>query len=524
MKTHFGVSLSLTNENFADLVTHLETCSNKSEIVRLQINGIPINIVKQELFDGYSNLTDLNLSNCNINNFEETVFHSLIHLKSIDLSNNAIKLIKYNLFNMNRKLEVIILKHNLLITIGNSVFLLLGSLKKLDLSYNRISTLKSNFIICPSIRVLFLNNNYINNINPLAFCNQANLIHLALHRNKLFNLEPIFDNLINLQHLDLSYNLITYLHLKCFWSLVKLNYLNLKNNNLTKNITFYTLIQHSKLIDLDLSDNNITSIRRSTFTNCPNLKILKLAVTFDFEISCIKHLNLLTHFELFYKIKDNFFLMPSFWKNFYNKNHLVIIKLMFQKLNSFVLCNFAIFENLEKLHFESMEPNDLFIHEIRINSNFNGIRKLESLTLKKLNNFTAKEFRFKVNKLTYLNLSGIKNMIFNYEFSSYIHLEYLDLSFSEIQFITENTFRNLVNLEHLQLGFSKLKSIGGMVFNYNRKLEILNCSNCRIETIDEHAFHNLSSLTLLDLSNNFLRNLPTNVFYGVNEETCIILL
>ena len=523
MKTHIGVSLTLSNHNYESLVKNLERCNNKFEILSLKINGSHLNIIRRHLLNGFTNVTDLNLSNCHINSFDDGTFNQLINLKSIDLSNNDIKVMNENLFYMNGQLEVIIFKNNLLNTIINTAYTILGNLKTLDLSYNQITRLNEHFLNCPNLRVLYLNNNYIDYMGPVAYGCLPNLVYLGLQNNKIKHLKREFDNLIHLRHLDLSYNLISFIYYRCFWNLEKLNCLYINNNLLTTSVSFDTFNHNHKLSSVDLSENNICSIRRGTFKQCYNLKILKLTVINNFEVSCVKCLHLLTEFELFYKTKSGIDLLPRFWKTFDYKNRLSVLKLIFQKLNSFALCNFRRFTNLEIFHFECTETNDK-PHVIKFAPNFNRLPKLESLTLKKLNHFTAIECDFDENKLKYLNLSGIKNVTFGNVFSNCLHLEYLDLSFSEITYITEDSFKNLVNLEHLELGYSKLKSIQSTSFKNNTKLEILNCSNCCIETIDKYSFSNLINLKLLDLSNNFLLNISENFLCGLNTDTCIILL
>ena len=520
MKFESGIKLSLVNANSEDLISNLEGVSNKLDVVSLIINSCRIGVLSGYLLNVFTNLIELNLSNCYIYNLNKNTFEYLTQLKSIDLSNNAISLIHFGLFEKNNNLRSVKLQYNLLNTISHTTF---SVLEILDLSYNFISQLNNGSINCSKLQILHLNNNYLENINSLHSNNLSNLTNLALNNNKIQNVdEKVFTQFTNLQYLDLSSNNLRDIHMQAFWNLKKLHKLNLGNNFLTRCITKGLLHQNHNLVDIDLTGNNNSNITRATFENCQQLKFLKLAVANQFEISSIKPLSQLTEFELFYQLKYEFNLTKNFWIAFRSKNLLSVLKLMFQKLYSFTLCDFSNIVNLKKLHIECLEPNDTF-RDIRFSTNFLGLINLETLVLRKLNYFTVSNCDFLGNKLTYLSLAGVKNKSIKNTFFTYGHLEYLDLSFSNIEVLNEDSFDCLLHLEHLELGFSKLKAIRYQTFKNNCRLQVINCSNCRIESIDEYSFSNLSNLTLLDLSNNFLKHFPKKMFYGLNRETCIIL-
>ena len=524
METYVGRSLGFFRESYTDVLQKLLKIGNKSQFSSLRISFSAISLLRTQTFNGFVNLIDLDLSRCNISSLETLVFYELIHLNVINLSYNAIPSIDNSLFFMNRKLRIVNFKNNVLKSIGDAAFSRLDDLEVLFLSHNNFLIVPDDFITCPNLKQLYLNNCHIMIIFSGAFNQIRNLTHLALECNKIEKLTTnMLENLTNLQYLNLSDNLIQTMDDSCFWNLMGLSHLYLENNCLTTAVNVFTFFYNNFLTELDLSQNDIFMILNGTFDTCPLLKVLKLMVLHRFESVSIKNLASLTHFELIYKQRE-FNLTKSFWIHFKYKHSLTILKLIFQKLNKLTFFNCSQFKRLDSLHIECIEPNNNINSVVSLSYIFPYETPVEKLILKKLNGFFMSDCIRGGNHVKYLNIQGVKNKRFSYFFYDFLFLEYLDLSFSEIEVITEKTFKSLVNLEHLQLGYSKLKEIGTTAFKYNFKLQILNCSNCLIDTIGLLPFTNLYNLQLLDLSHNCLKTVPENMFYGLNKDTCIIIL
>ena len=501
----------------------LREIRNKSEINSLKIISSAIGQLLTDTFNGFENIINLDLSFCHIRKLEQSVFDSLIHLKLINLSDNIIVSIDTGLFHNNSKLESIILKNNLLTLIKGNRFSNLELLDSLDLSYNFFLLLDACFLKCQNLKELLLNNNEINNIDLTAFNELTNLNCLSLNNNQIEKIdENTFKLLKNLRYLNLNDNRISVMDHHCFWQLENLKELYLANNLLTFIITKYLFIYLTNLVELDMSNNDNCSILNNTFDRCRNLKSLKLMITERFDSASIKRLTALREFELIFKQK-NFSLTSSYWFNYKNLTSLKVLKLIFQKLESIILCDFTPFKNMEYLHIECLEPNDVS-RDFNLPKMLLQMPKLNKLVLKKLNGFSVTKFGYECESLTHLNLAGLKNHILVYVFWTYSFIEYLDLSFSEVEVIVEDTFKCLTNLEHLEFAYSKLKAIDSVSFKYNSKLQILNCNHCCIETIQDYSFLSQQNLLLLDLTDNKLQTTTENMFYGLDMETCIIIL
>ena len=515
-------TLTFSNETYLNVLRSLRQISNKSNIQTLKITDSVIGHLVTSTFNGFQNIINLDLNRCNIFEFGQKVFDSLIHLNAINLSNNNIVSIENTLFKSNHKLRTIILENNLLYEIASIVFSRLENLQILNLSYNATLVLEHDFLKCTKLKELHLNNCHIENIFTSAFHQLFNITYLALNNNKIEKInENDFQYLKNLKQLNLSHNLIQKIHIKAFHSLVNLSVLDLGTNCLKTVIDISLFHHNTNLIQLDLSHNDIPQILRGVFKNCRKLKILKLAVSDTFECSSITDLKHLETFELLCK-KDVFTMTNHFWCHFKNKSFLTVLKLIFQKIENIRLCEFSHMKNLECLHIECLEP----IHSERRMWNlykiFPDMPPIKKLILKKLNSFKVANISQKSNSLKHLSLSGVKNKYFFSLFSCFVSLEYLDLSFSELEDLNVITFKHLVSLKHLDLSHSKLKFIKSVVFKNNYNLVILNCSHCLIEIIEDDSFANLSNLELLDLRGNSLLAISQNIFSGLNEIACVI--
>ena len=516
-------SLHIFNENYNEVVNHLVTKSDKAVITNLKITYCIIGDLQQHTLHGYQNVLDLDLSNCCICLLENGVFSHLVHLKSINLSNNVIESIS-NAFDTNSKLQQINLKDNVLKSVCKTSFSVLEQLEILNLSYNNIWVLEEHFLNCPILKVLHLNNNEIKEVASSAFYQLPNLNTVILDDNKIEKLAAnVFHKSINLRHLSLNNNGLSEISLNFLWKMTELKSLQLKNNLITQAIDNTLFSYNQNLFDVNLSDNNISGIQKDAFNNCRNMKSLKLSTYYTFNINSIKNLNSLTKFELFYRTPKGFSLTYRFWCIFKSKTDLTILKLIFQNIQVVQLCIFSHLINLEHLHIECLEPNNNY-RDFNFSSLFRRMPKLKRLVFKKLNSFTVSKCSLQAENLKHLDLTGVKNAVIDFLFQGFRHLKYLNLSFSDVKYVSKYGFYNLPNLVDIDLQYSQIASIHSYVFKNNYKLKTINCSNCRIVSIDEFSFQNLQSLVLLDLRNNCLGPLSDNVFFGLNSDICSVLL
>ena len=520
-----NTNVCLVNETYDEVVRNFEAVTNKLVVNVIKILDTPIGVLGNNLLSSFKNLIDLELSNCAIFTLENDVFMDLRGLTIINLSDNSINSIDNNLFETNSKLKTIIFKNNLLYSVSNMAqFSKLHHLEELDLSYNHLSFLNEHFLDIPSLSILRLNNNYIKSVNCSAFQPLAELTYLNLENNLIDNIESnLFVNLTKLQYLNLNNNRIQRLHPNSFWELKEINSIYLKSNCLTHRIYMIFFIHNSKLVDIDLSDNEISLIDKCTFDDCRNLKFLKLKVCGRFQINSIRNLTSLTKFELVYLPHKLFWFSFSFWGYFKNKPELTVLKIIIKHVDELKLCDFSSLTSLQHLHIEFLKPNDT-IKEINFYSSFHKMRQLRTLILKRLNGFCVSKCFLGAKNVTHLDLTGVTNKKIDYGFQNFVFLTYLNLSFSEIAVIYWIAFESLVLLEYLDLESAKLKHIFSNLFANNTRLRLLNFLNCRIEMIEDGSFANLHSLEVLDLRNNLLKHVSENAFFGLNRQTCHIFL
>jgi Leucine-rich repeat (LRR) protein len=119
----------------------------------------------------------------------------------------------------------------------------------------------------------------------------------------------------------------------------------------------------------------------------------------------------------------------------------------------------------------------------------------------------------RLNRLKYLNLSSNKlNLESDTSNASYFrgqsHLETLDISFNDIQYLDTNlTFKHLISLKTLNVSNNKLKLINSYLFGYLYQLNELNLASNRLNYLNESCFFNLVNLKKLKLNFNQLKSI-----------------
>ncbi len=145
------------------------------------------------------------------------------------------------------------------------------------LKKNRIQSLENiSYSSLKNLKLIYLGNNEIKNINVNNFKAYENLKVLSLANNQIEYLEPdSFKDLKLLQFVDLSHNEITEIDSKLFAENKELEMLSLRKNRI-KNIQDEAFKSLKNLILLYLGNNAITKINSNIFRENENLKMLSL--------------------------------------------------------------------------------------------------------------------------------------------------------------------------------------------------------------------------------------------------------
>jgi Leucine-rich repeat (LRR) protein len=265
------------------------------------------------------------------------------------------------------------------------------------------------------------------------------LVVLKLRQTNLQKIDQInLKNLINLKHLDLSFNNLSFISQDSFEFNLNLEYLDLSSNSL---IEFSIVLNNLKYLNLD---NNQINSTNEVLKDHYSIEIFKMANNRldkypSFEMSQIKSENVETFLEFHF-----------------NQNQIDEIKYFSFIFGKLLLANF------DSNQISSIET-DAFLN----------CRSLQSLSIKqnRLSNLTENNFHF---------------------LFSLIHL---NLSFNEINFIEQKTFSNLNKLKSLDLNYNKLISIENDLF-----YGLTNLNDLYLLSQNEMTFYNKSFYHLPNIS------------------------
>lgn len=167
------------------------------------------------------------------NNIQEIPdwFFQFKKLEHLSLKNNSLKELPTIVFTI-ENLKNLSLAENQVHEITDHYFRNLMSIEKVDLGHNQISSVTSERIEYPKIRVLSIKGNRLTKF-PSPLSQLHTLEKLDLSENKITAIEDdAFDGLENLTELDLSFNELTYLPTS-IGKLTKLKRLNLSGNKIS---------------------------------------------------------------------------------------------------------------------------------------------------------------------------------------------------------------------------------------------------------------------------------------------------
>jgi insulin-like growth factor-binding protein complex acid labile subunit len=425
-----------------------------------QINSIDfLQLNKNDLY----NLDYLELEENNITLIHETLFQSFVYLFHLNLNSNPIKSIFENTFKSLKLLKTLRVSNTKI----DSLFLN-SNLQELDLSYLNVSisgieqltkiewiNLANSKVNCSFGLFLSSSTKYVDfSYNQFKWENDSKIFNilgsalevLKLRQTSLQKLDQInLKKLINLKHLYLSFNNLSYISQDSFEFNLNLEYLDLSSNSLCE---FSIVLNKLKYLNLDNNQINSTNEVLKDYYSIEIFKMAnnRLAKYPSFEMSQIKTENVETFLEFHF-----------------NQNQINEIKYFSFIFGKLLLANFT------SNQISSIET-DAFLN----------CRSLQSLSIaqNQLRNLTENNFHF---------------------LFSLIHL---NLSFNEINFIEQKTFLNLNKLKSLDLNYNKLISIENDLFVGLTNLNDLYLLSQNEMTLNNRSFHhlpNISSIVLIEI-------------------------
>ncbi|RWS16198.1 uncharacterized protein B4U79_09466 [Dinothrombium tinctorium] len=298
--------LLLQNNRIAAIASDAFRSERSLQVIDLSANEIPE--LPANVFDDTVNLRVLNLSRNQIRGLSEQVFRNTPYVESLDLSHNRFTTLPYqSLKYVCSSLRIFLFSHNQLEYLrADEVKGLFSRLLVFDISSNQIKQLSLN-VFNDFRRLISLDLSH----NPLQEIDDRTLesLHCTLEELDLaatkLRAVPLL-NLHSLKKLNLSSNLISYIHTVSLRNTSHLQQLDIANNLFTSvpNNIWHLL---PKLRFLDISGNPIQSLTNDSFIGLEKLEELRIKnLTLHYlQYGALRPISLLKvlHISYFQKIK-----------------------------------------------------------------------------------------------------------------------------------------------------------------------------------------------------------------------------
>ena len=338
-------------------------------------------------------------------------------------------------------------------------------------------------------------------------------------------------------------------------------------SNLGRNLTGL----FKKLVDLDISQNEMTSLNEPLLRECVNLVALKMLRSFQpdtqFNLSFVSSLKKLRTLELTLPQPPwdlsslqrlNHLVLEGISSVDANKKRAKFTNESFQQLSTKLfmlsLSHFEIecideetfkgFDRLRELNLVNNRISQikqrafdtLPLQLARMNLSTNQIEQLEEDSFKGLFELRALSLRTNVisqlsqhcfrglEMLSKLDLSRNRlDQLLTEAFSSLINLTTLDLSHNRIDHLQSEALSSLVNLTKLDLSNNSIQQINSDSFPRLEKLRELILDDNPIKKIQANAFANLSALSSLSLRSCMLRSVSNETFQSLKFLATLLL-
>lgn len=361
--------------------------------------------VENVTLQGLRNLKRLELFNNSLSSIEKDGLNDLVNLEKLEIVNNHVMHLEELRLCELKKLKYLRVKNNMLTSLKSFYFFCLRNRQSIDFSINSQPALPNIY------QASFFN------ITTVAY----DLIELDLSFNQIVDLGYSLEDLEELRILNFGYNKLVSIKFVHFKSLIKLQKLNLTNNEL-RSIDNRVFINKTQLNSVDLSHNFLTTF---VVSNISQLQYLDLAHN---NISTISFKNL---------------------KNL-KKLNLMINRLTKLEANAF--------QEVPNLIYLNLAGNNLDL-TLGLFKNMQVLKYLY-LSNNSLNSIPEKVFL------------GLKN------------LRVLDLSFNHLEIINKNTFHDLENLEILNLSSNAIESLSYLAVEPLKNLRYLDIAANKLSYIE----------------------------------------
>ncbi|CAG9807493.1 unnamed protein product [Chironomus riparius] len=485
--------------------------------------------------------------------FENT---ELLNLKVLHLTGNKFEFIEFTsttFEGLHENLEEIFIVNSEVINITTDAFSGFKNLKNINLSGSYIESLDGQFFGSNSDKKLVsinLSNLKLKNIEIDTFNGCKQLLKLSLSGNSIESLNPgLFDDLENLEFLDLQDNLLTNIPDNLFKTQLEsenLKLINFTNNPWNCDIEIIHLKQFlikteaEILIDGCANPNLYGEDIKDLWCRQKECQLIceKTDDTTLPENCDATSFYLISHHFVNRTIRNN---SLSDIKFNVDKMHFKGTDIESIENNAFKL---TVFENLQELKISKFTKYSCYINQYGL-SGLNSIKVITFESLKGLKTFTSysifstvqntvKEITVKgiiepinvfqmFNKPNFTNLQVImlSENILNSEINTQTFrgahetLEEIYLRHTRNVTTGSDAFSMFENLKIADFEGSDLYSLDGPFFGNNpekNKIKSINLFNTKLESLGNETFVGCKQLTVLDLSNNSLSFIETGTF------------
>jgi Leucine-rich repeat (LRR) protein len=257
---------------------------------------------------------------------------------------------------------------------------------------------------------------------------------------------------------------------------------------------------------VDISESKLPKIPPKIFLTFKNLKKLIVSSVNLEEIAHLKNLEIFRGpSNLVTEIKKN---------TFENCTDLRIIDLSFNKIESIAADSFEMLENLTDLNLNSnllkgIDPHTFSGCQMLIYLNLNGNR-LEYLAEETF------EYLFNLEEL-YLGSNQLSE-ISSCQFADLKRLQILHLENNKFESLNASLLQSLESLKELDISSNYLTVLGEDTFKGNQNLQTLLVSGNQIDKIHPKTFDGLPSIQTLDFSGNVCIDKNFKILNGVLKE------
>lgn len=369
-------------------------------------------------------------------------------------------------------------------------------MRRLQLSGNKLTALERKMFagLYYLIDADFSHNN-ISRVDPTAFQDSTGFITLELQGNALEPVEGPFLSQISLLTLDISSCGLKFIHPDFFANITSLSDLDISNNPLgsLQGVVFKPL---ASLETLKMNNCNLSFISNEVFDPFENLKRLELSNNHFQDTDWPLVLRPLIRLETLNLRNSNLQHLPK--DTFKNNIYMRVLILADNNLHNLDMSSmFHILHHLETLdlsncNLSSPLSQDSFTNSTRIRSLYlSGNSLLASDSLVALTSLVD------LHRLSLSNcgLSKLPDI-----FNNFKTLQELDLSHNPLNDVFVKLLSPLENLEYLNMGYSNLSYISPTSFSKMTSMKRLVLAGNDLHTLETGVFRNLTKLQSLDLS------------------------